>query len=686
MGISKLTTFMNDNLRLLFKEHQLHSTKVVVDGNSLYHFIFYENKVDFVHGGDYYDYAIKIKEFFRLLQSCNIQPFVVFDGGNEPGDKKFETTRRRMKYRQDLLDEAKNNENKDDVVPILAFETFKAVLDEIRTTFAVCDFEADKEIGLLANELSCPVMSNDSDFFMLPLTAGFLHFDRVKLTLNTIETKNGSSHYLPAQIYYVSKFVEKFPLGKNVLPVFATLVGNDYIDTNVFALFYDHLRKLKFGKSQFSIPRSGNKIYIVIQWLETRSESVDEVKEMCKTFGDRQRISSAFEITTKAFTFSKTENEKKMHSLLWGEESNTVGKPLRDFNAISEWYVLNHRKGVFPPRLMDIITTKKRFLTPQMENRKTNSTTTSYQCSIKIRACIYGILLSEDIQKGKMVSVEEYDYKGKFESGKPVDHQQILAKCGTLPTITEIKNLPQPDKEQMLRRILNIPPLSKFKLTKDLELVMGIVLFWIKESDPKVTQYHLKSVIICMIMLNVINKLNVLFKHDSIGCKPSLIETAVLEMTEKGLEEANANFLTYFTKLEHSGNDPLNCQIIHGFAQFQTCIMATMHLNSLLLHPFPSPCIPLIFSGTFLYKFCLELSEQEDPDVFIHELLLNDSKLDKAYQCLFDAVMEGIGPQGLTKYCKESLGCEEGSQAMFLNETSPLTTSNMFDILNSVDS
>lgn len=165
MGISKLTTFMNHNQRL-HKEFQLHSTKVVVDGNSLYHSIFYKNEVDVIHGGDYYDYALKIKEFFSLLQSCNIQPFVVFDGGNEPDDKKFETTRRRMKYRQKLLKRlARNKENEDGVVPILAFDTFRAVLDELSIELTVCEFEADKEIGLLANKLSCPVISNDSDFF-----------------------------------------------------------------------------------------------------------------------------------------------------------------------------------------------------------------------------------------------------------------------------------------------------------------------------------------------------------------------------------------------------------------------------------------------------------------------------------------------------------------------------------------
>lgn len=159
-------------------------------------------------------------------------------------------------------------------------------------------------------------------------------------------------------------------------------------------------------------------------------------------------------------------------------------------------------------------------------------------------------------------------------------------------------------------------------MTKDLELVIGIILFWVKEAEPKVTLYHLQSVLVCMIMLKV---KWVLLQGGDTGSETNLIETAVLDMTDRGLEEVSANLLTYDTKLEHSVNHPVKSELIHGFAQLQTCIIATMHLNSLLLHPFPSPCIPHIFSRTFLYNFCLELREQKDPDVFIYELLVKGS-------------------------------------------------------------
>lgn len=306
---------------------------------------------------------------------------------------------------------------------------------------------------------------------------------------------------------------------------------------------------------------------------------------------------------------------------------------------------------------------------------------------------MYWILLSEDIavlelKEGlitdKECAVEEYDQKDDFNMSRFVHPLQTLTQHCTLPKLSEIKDLSTPDKENILRMILNTDSLRKYRMTKDLELVIGIILFWVKEAEPKVTLHHLQSVLVCMIMLKV---KWVLLQGGDTGSEKNLIETAVLNMTDKSLEEVGANLLTYNTELKDSVNNPVKSELIHGFAQLQTCIMATMHFNSLLLHPFPSPCIPHIFSGTFLYNFCLELKEQKDPDFFIYELLVKGSQLTESYKCLFDAVMESIDPNRLepaTKYLNEKLFCK--GRRPKLVENVLLTTSNKFSCLYMRDS
>lgn len=689
MGIPRLSEFMKNNPNL-HQEFKLHSTNVVIDGNSLYHFIFHHNQVDFLHGGDYDQYALKIREFFELLKSCNIQPYVVFDGGNDPNNMKLDTTRRRLVHRLDIVKQlAKNIKTNEGVVPILAFDTFKEVLHEMNTKLAVCDFEADKEIGLLANELNCPVLSSDSDFFVLPLNAGFIQLDRVKLALLSFRTEKGSlKQYLPAEIYYVDEFVQFFPSGREVLPVLATFLGNDYVDTKVFKSFYSSISKINF-LSKFRISNSVNKINKVIPWLETVETFNDVVLKM-EQFDKPSEFFSAFEMIKKAYTFSEDENKFSLYSLFWEELPNGIRKPMPGFNGsiIPSWYFRQHRKGNLPPRSIDIITTHSVFLTPQMEIMdKKKSPPSSYHCSEKLRAFMYGILLSEDIlglradlAMEKNLAVEEYDHKDNFKNGRFVSPLQTLPQYGALPKLSDIEGLPALDKKKILDTILNIHSFSNYQLTADLELVMGIVLFWIKESKPKVTLNHLKSVIVCMIMI----KVEWILSHQGATGSNDLIEAKVKEMTRKGLERASTNFSSFNAKPEHDKENAVNCRVIHGFAQLQTCIMATMHLNSLLLHPFPSPCIPHIFSGTFLYNFCLELEQHQAPEEFIHELLLKDSKLKEAYLYLLDAVIEAIKTQGqelATMFeCIDYEGRSANKKSLCV-ENSPLTTSNRFSIL-----
>lgn len=113
---------------------------------------------------------------------------------------KFETLQNRMKHRLKLVNQmAKNGKDICKVMPILAFDTFRAVLQEIMIPLAVCDFEAGKEIGLLANKLNCPVLSYDSDFYILPLTGGFIHFyNQIKGS----EFKRQKKHFKCVQNYY----------------------------------------------------------------------------------------------------------------------------------------------------------------------------------------------------------------------------------------------------------------------------------------------------------------------------------------------------------------------------------------------------------------------------------------------------------------------------------------------------
>lgn len=139
----------------------------------------------------------------------------------------------------------------------------------------------------------------------------------------------------------------------------------------------------------------------------------------------------------------------------------------------------------------------------------------------------------------------------------------------------------------------------------------------------------------------------VLFHHGTTGCEKNVIEDTVLGMTGESLKEVFFKLNQYSAKTDHNKENPVDSGVIHGFAQFQTCLMGTMHLYSILMCPFPNPCIHHLFSGTFLYNVYLELKKQESADMFIHKVLLMESNLAQIHQCLFDAVINALDANGI---------------------------------------
>lgn len=154
---------------------------------------------------------------------------------------------------------------------------------------------------------------------------------------------------------------------------------------------------------------------------------------------------------------------------------------------IPAWYVCHVRQGIIPPTCMVIIALHRKLLIPQIEDPK--SFLSSYQCSENIRKHMYGILLSEEfvnVQSNEGVAsnrkciVEEFDRIGHVIGSKSVHPLISLAENGELPKLSEIPDLSPTERENILRMVMNMPSLSIDHMTKDLELVLGIALYWIK--------------------------------------------------------------------------------------------------------------------------------------------------------------------------------------------------------------
>lgn len=118
------------------------------------------------------------------------------------------------------------------------------------------------------------------------------------------------------------------------------------------------------------------------------------------------------------------------------------------------------------------------------------------------------------------------------------------------------------DKENIVRLVLDIFFFGLDNMIKDLEFVLGIVLFWIKNVDLKVIVYYLKIVLVCLLMLKV---KWVLIYYGVICCEENMIEIVVFSMFIENIKEVRIKFYLYSVRFEYSRKYLVDSDLIYSF-------------------------------------------------------------------------------------------------------------------------
>ncbi|KAK3086613.1 hypothetical protein FSP39_021041 [Pinctada imbricata] len=639
MGISGLTTFMDDNLHL-FMEHRLQNTKIIIDGNNLYHLLYYDNNVDYVHGGDYDRFAEKTREFFTMLSSCGISPYLVFDGAYEVDDRKLNTVLDRFRKRLFSAHTiAKGGGAK--ILPILAYETFRQVLNAMKVPFVVSDFEADYDIAVLANHFECPVLSYDSDFYILPLSAGFIPFDSVNFSIQADENDK-SQKYLLCRIYFVDKLTKHFPnLGRDLLPLLATLMGNDYIESSTFETFISRLPTPKESNSHFRIPKTKTRMLKYMNWLENTGSlkgAVESIVASEKTV-NQEKLRHQIERSLQAFTLTEDGSAHALVEYLKNTDVADRSTHVDGYDGckfhVPDWLKFAHRSGDVVMALKNILLSRRTFLQCQVEDVRLP---TSYACSQKIREVTYGILLSEELEDKASKCVQEYDREVKNIKKNMIEPDSQAVK------VSEVPKLSVEERQAILMHTLGVDSEDFTRNCSGVELLVCVIAHWILNATPKITQDHLKSLLVCVTFLHLKSSM---CNDDFATCVTpgdefSVVDEAFRDSETREKEKTIRSLGKFCAKPEHSKRNPLDILIIHAFAQFQTCLLAALHLNQLLLCPFPNLNPGKIFKGVFVYNLCQELQSRNNTDSYLRDMLGHNSTFYKCYQNLLSLVYCGI--------------------------------------------
>ena len=236
MGIRCLTAFVN--------QHFVRWSKVPVEGELIidgcsFYYEFVRANID-MYGGNYMSLARDIENFLAILKKCKIKPFLIFDGTVDY--KKINTiaTRTQEKLKTAIAWEVgeknpsdnslhnshtpQTSNNKDCILePHLVSYT---VIDTVKRVLGgdclfVADGDADIDIASLAIHRGCPVLSNDSDFYIFPLQYGYIPYSKFYWS----DPRNDKIY---ADIYFYDLFCEQFGIyDSSLLAVIPAIVGND---------------------------------------------------------------------------------------------------------------------------------------------------------------------------------------------------------------------------------------------------------------------------------------------------------------------------------------------------------------------------------------------------------------------------------------------------------------------------
>lgn len=295
MGVKGLQTFLKNNEQYLSTRINLSNTSLVIDANNLLCLLYtkfcldgkHEQHRSDIYGGDLVFYGETVKQFFENLEKCNIVPILVFDGSviGKKALKEFVASKEKEVYQRGLerFERAKRaNEfsfDGDLLLPQTINIVFRNVANEAGVQRIQTPYEADAHIARVANELNCPVLTNDSDFIIYDLKQGFVMLDFFEYETPVTSSKPGE-YSIKCALFSQARMSKTLPgFNKEIMPLLSILLGNDYVEAGTFDGVMRSICNRHYDG--FFEARSFNhrRIANLLTWMRGRSlqESVDYI-------------------------------------------------------------------------------------------------------------------------------------------------------------------------------------------------------------------------------------------------------------------------------------------------------------------------------------------------------------------------------------------------------------------------
>ena len=418
--------------------------------------------------------------------------------------------------------------------------------------------EADAEIASLANAWNCPILSSDSDFFIFDIQGGFI-------PLSSFEWK---SSRLTANIFHRRKLASHLGIRAELLPLFASLVGNDYVSLDALEPFAQALSRNQTSRGHFR--RKEARFASIASVLSKVPDQ--SVLQMVSHYGGAQ-LREAVEQSLQGYKITESNLLRYFHGALVYSSLRT-----HNYHEVDEWVLRRFRTGQFSANCMSSLTSGTVLLRFQVENCREMS---ANNCSLYLRRFVYGILndATGHNGRGNITTVQEWDREGLTVKQANVAPYQVE---GVVPGLSLIPRLNKEERLMSLLVALNSNTAYIRSLPEKFKLIAASLRFLASNAQPSLETNHLAALLCSLVKL----------KDGS---------------WEQYMESTKGRGWSL------SLSQPFDLRAAQSFAQWQCVLREAVYLNFVLLEPVETPCIYKTFNGRLVHCLQKELDEGKFP-------------------------------------------------------------------------
>ncbi|XP_075991932.1 protein asteroid-like [Anticarsia gemmatalis] len=696
MGVRGLTTYINYNQDVFLQDFLLHDSCLVIDGHSLCAQLYRLLNCFSAFGGDYDKFANYVRNFFKNLKKCNITPYVLFDGSHE--GKKLKTAYSRLKSKiigVSKLDPVTQDSMK--IFPLLLRDVFKEAVADMNVPFTVCEFEADDEIAAMARHLNCPVLSYDSDFFIYNVL--YIPFNTLDFKPKPVDVDGTRTMVMECKIFRMEHLVNIFGgLQEELLPLLATLLGNDYVQKRVFNKFFS---QLKLPKSKKKANDQQRCVHGLFKWLQ--NETLDSaiakilgrlkkrqknyvlfvIKRSIDGYNKRHCRSLVYfdipedeipesdwqppdDIDEQINSLAEDSNDNELSSENEEEEFSEDEEDVEDeederfINGLPEWCANAIRLNYIPKPYINLYTHNLYFCSPQAEDYNDED---SFLCCLPILRYAFDLLTDYSNKHLLYVCREKASYKRLY-----VDREHATARTFSLPfSDLTVEQLHFCFYHFLREKLPKLDPTVIEVLPSNFQLFFIAVLWWVTKCE--VPLRHVHSLFMTYTMLEAIDEKTGTFrgnfqfnnkyskKVEELKANPIPTnydaDELFLNKNKVQYEDcliAASVLLKHFELDDKIKKKPktYDKHAMQSFAQFQHSLMQLNLLNTLCRNPYEPTKYSKSFNGTFAYNFSLKLENQMDPKNFIHQYLKGATTVLMFYDSLYSIYEKCVEKMDLT--------------------------------------